>query len=424
MQDKRALLKNDNAELTVKAEKENRKLNDDEQKVFDENIKTMEQLEKDILVQKELRKMPEGKKVEMSVKTEKRFSLMKTILNVCDGKPVDSDFIGLLDEGRDEFKRAKVPDGTRGQIILPSQTKSDLIESRSKPESRSAIISTAGGSTTAGGYAVAMDWKTVLPPLTNYLVLAQAGATYLTGLVGNVQIPTYSGTSVYWATEVATATEGEGTWGVVNLYPKRIAGYIDVSKQFLLQDSVGAETMLMNNIAKAVSAKLESTILGTATGSSTTQPAGLFYSIVNTAVTTATYGTVIDLESTVNTANALFGNLAYITSPAGNGKLKQTPKIATYGSEFLIEDGIMNGYPVYVTAGCATTTAFGTTNGTGLVFGNWADLIIGQWGGFDILVDPYTQATKGTVRLVINCYFDAAAERAVGVGFSTKHIAK
>jgi hypothetical protein len=55
---------------------------------------------------------------------------------------------------------------------------------------------------------------------------------------------------------------------------------------------------------------------------------------------------------------------------------------------------------------------FTTTGSAGLIFGNWSDLIIGQWGGYDILVDPYTQAALGTVRLVVNCYFDAAAARA------------
>jgi len=75
----------------------------------------------------------------------------------------------------------------------------------------------------------------------------------------------------------------------------------------------------------------------------------------------------------------------------------------------MISDAL--GFPVHVT-NSAAYNVFTTTGSAGLIFGNWADLIIGQWGGYDILVDPYTQAALGTVRLVVNCYFDAAAARA------------
>ena len=44
--------------------------------------------------------------------------------------------------------------------------------------------------------------------------------------------------------------------------------------------------------------------------------------------------------------------------------------------------------------------------------GNWSDYVIGQWGGIDLTVDPYTQAANGKVRLVINAYFDAKPRRA------------
>ena len=416
LKDKRANFVEENERISAKIKVESRAMNEDEDKYFKENEKNALELEILIQEKEDQRKMPEGKKVDMSVKGEKRFSLLGSIKNIVDGKPLDSEFSGLFEEGRSEFAKAGCE--SEGNLIIPSQTKASYVENRA------AIVTGQTTGTTAGGYAVATDWKNVLPPLTNYLVLTQAGATYLTGLKGNVEIPTYSGTIVKWKGEVASASDGAGTWGYVLLNPKRLTAYVDVSKMFLTQDSVGAENMLMANISKAVAVKLESTILGTAAGTVSTQPAGLFYSIVNTAVSTVTYALAVGLETTVNTSNALFGNLGYITSAAGLGILKTTPKIATYGSEFLCEDMTLNGYPVYVTNSCASTTDFGTTNGTGLIFGNWADLIIGQWGGFDILVDPYTQAALGTVRLVVNCYFDAAAARAYGIGFKGLHINK
>ena len=47
----------------------------------------------------------------------------------------------------------------------------------------------------------------------------------------------------------------------------------------------------------------------------------------------------------------------------------------------------------------------------GIVFGNWADYFLGQWGGLDITVDPYTLATTGMVRLTVNSYWNMGAIR-------------
>ena len=405
MRDKRALLIEDNIALTKKAEKETRKLTADEQKEFDERKATIESLENGILIEEEKRKVDPAqivKPVKMDVK-EKRFSLMGAIRDRMEGKAFHEDYTEILTEGRNEFKKAGVV--TEGHIHIPSETRSETVENRA------AIVTGQTTGTTAGGYAISKDWKTVLPPLTNYLVLTKAGATYMSGLVGDVRIPTYSGTSVLWKGEVASATDGAGTWGYVDLNPKRLTAFVDVSKMFLLQDAVGAEQMLMENIAKAVAVKLESTILGVGAGSVSTSPAGLFYGTAGAYYkankTTCSYDSVIALEKNVNINNALTGSLGYITNPYGLHKLRTTAKVSSSDS-VMVSDAL--GFPVHVT-NSAAYNVFTTTGSAGLIFGNWSDLIIGQWGGYDILVDPYTQATVGTVRLVVNCYFDAAAAR-------------
>ena len=38
-------------------------------------------------------------------------------------------------------------------------------------------------------------------------------------------------------------------------------------------------------------------------------------------------------------------------------------------------------------------------------------MIVGQWGGIEVVVDPYTQALKGTVRLVVNSYWNYFVRR-------------
>ena len=56
--------------------------------------------------------------------------------------------------------------------------------------------------------------------------------------------------------------------------------------------------------------------------------------------------------------------------------------------------------------------------GHGIAFGDFSELIIGQWGDLDITVDPYTKATDGEIRLVVNTFFDAMVRRdgAIAVG--------
>jgi HK97 family phage major capsid protein len=412
MKDKRGLLLTDNAELSVKIKKENRKFTDEEQKLFDENVKLAGQLEKDILVEQELRMVPEAKMVVgKNLEEGKPFSLFAAIDNEINHRSMDAPTVAMINEGRAEFAKAGGDVQASGQIILPYE---------SKIVKRTAIV--AGGTTT-GGYIVQTDKKAVLPPLTNYLVLTQAGATYLTGLVGSVSIPTYSGTTVAWKEETVSAADGAGTWGKVDLAPKRLTAYLDVSKQFLAQDSVGAENMLYDNLAKAIAAKLESTILGTGEGSSVSTPAGLFWSVYTAGATTLSWSSIVALETTIDSANNLAQNMAYLTSAAGRGAAKTTLVTSTYGDRMIMAaDGTINGYPVYVSNGVAKTTDFATTTGFGFIFGNWADLIIGQWGGYDLTIDPYSQAVYANVRLVVNCYFDAAAARTTS-SFAPKHMA-
>ena len=200
MRDKRGLLITDNAEMTVKIEKEKRKLTEDEQKLFDTNLETIAQLEKDILVEEELRKVEPSKAVlGKNLEEGKPFSLFGAINNKINQRAADAPTLAMMNEGKEEFRKSELQ--ANGDLILPME---------SKIVKRTAIV--AGGTTT-GGYIVATDKAAVLPPLTNYLVLTQAGATYLTGLVGSVSIPTYSGTTVAWKEETVSAADGAGTWG-------------------------------------------------------------------------------------------------------------------------------------------------------------------------------------------------------------------
>ena len=388
--DKKELLKKRAEEIISGAEKEVRKLNAGEQVEFDTLTKEVA----DIDIQ--IRKIEEDnlKQTTHTTNTMKeKFSLLKAINDVANSRQLDERAQEVVSAGIAEFRKSG--QNYSGQIVLPIEERGD-------------IQATVEG---AGQETVAEDKLALLEPLRANLVMVKAGASYLSGLVGNVSIPAYSGSNVSWAGEVATATDGAGDFSEVNLEPKRLTAYVDVSKQFLIQDSASAEEMLKRDIVNAISDKLEATILGSAAGSAT-MPAGIFNGV--TAETKdITYKRLVDMETALEEANVA-GNKCFIVSPSAKGILKTTAKDAIYNvtdggvhtcvgcAGCLMEENEVNGYPVYCTSNVTSK---------GVVMGHFEDFVIGQWGGIDLTVDPYTQAANGKVRLVINAYFDAKPRR-------------
>lgn len=361
--DKKELLQKRAEEIISGAEKEVRKLNAGEQVEFDTITKEVA----DIDIQ--IRKIEEDNLKQTTHTTMKeKFSLLKAINDVANNRQLDERAQEVVTAGIAEMRKAG--QSYSGQIVLP-------IEERALDG-----VITGGKEYTAdtnngGKENVAEDKLGILEPLRANLVLAQAGASYMTGLVGNVSIPVYSGSNVGWAGEVDTASNGAGTFSEVNLEPKRLTAYIDVSKQFLIQDSNSAEEMLKRDIVAAISNKLEATILGTAAGSAT-QPAGMLNGV--TADTAAvTYKDIVKMEATLGEKNVR-GDIKFIVSPSAKADLKTTDK-GTDTGRYLMEGNEVNGYPVLCTSAVA---------GKGIIFGNFADLVIGQWGGIDLTVDPYT----------------------------------
>jgi HK97 family phage prohead protease len=315
-----------------------------------------------------------------------KFSLIKTINDIVNNRSMSDEAQVVLNAGTEEMRKAGL--SYSGQIQLP------VSEMREVP---TAIVA---GQETYGAEVVATEKLNILEPLRNRMVLAQAGATYLTGLVGNVSIPTYTGSNVGWKGELVDAEDGKGTFDSIEFSPKRLTAYIDVSKQFLAQDSVGAEEMLYRDIVNAIADKLEATILGAGAGDTNT-PEGIFNGAEGVEIT---FANVVEMEKALEEAK-LFGDYKFIASPAAKAKFKTTT-ISGQKSDLrmLMEGNEVNGYPVLTTGNCA-----------GVAFGKWDELVIAQWGSLDIIIDPYTQAKKNAVRIVVNAFFDAKPRRAEAI---------
>jgi len=325
--------------------------------------------------------------------TMEQFNILKAISDYVDGKSFDDTTIAMIEEGKRSFSDAKL--SAKGQLVIPF--------------SRAAL---ASGTATGGQELVPEDKWNMVEPLRNNLVVAKAGARIVTGLSGDVSIPKYAGSQVGWALENGNAADGAGATSEITMQPKRLTAYIDVSKTLLAQTSYDAQQFLIDDIQNAIAAKLDASIISAFSGS-TTQPKGVFEG-VSTASGATTYATVVGLEGSIDTQNALQGKLAYITHPATKSTLKTTAKL-TNGTA-IMEGETANGYPVYV----SSAVPAGTGPSHGIVFANWNDLVIGQWGGLDIVIDPYTQAVAGKVRLIVNTNFNWVKVRTES--FAAKYI--
>lgn len=281
----------------------------------------------------------------------------------------------------------------------------------------------------AGGYVVATNLLagSFIEMLRNRMVCRQAGATVLTGLVGDVAIPKQTAAATaYWLAESGAPTESQQTFGQLALAPKTIGAYTDLSRKLLIQSSIDIENFVRMDLATVLAIGIDLACLH-GTGQNN-QPSGIAITDGIGSVACGTNGgaptwdDVVGLETEVATDNADVGALAYLTNAKVRGKLKRTFTNATYGEKPIWMNGQgaagvgeVNGYPAYVTNQASAALTKGSTSGTcsAVFFGNWRDLVIGFWSGIDILVDPYSLSTTGAVRVTAFQDLDIGVRNAV-----------
>ena len=265
------------------------------------------------------------------------------------------------------------------------------------------------------GDLVAEDFKgeEFLDALRNSSAVMQAGARMLGGLSGDVKIPkkTAASTAAFVASEGTAAAESEMTIGNVSMSPKTLGAFTDVTRQLLIQSSLDVEALIRDDLAQSIATAIDKA--GLEGSGSSGNPEGILNTtgvnqVTNFAAANPTFAEVVTLETAVAEDNALMGNLSYILPASMYGALKTTEK-ATNTAQFVVEPGgTLNGYQ-----GIVSNQA---TAGN-LYFGNFSDLLIGMFGGLDIVVDPYSNSTSGTVRVVALQSVDVAVRHAVSFAF-------
>lgn len=270
------------------------------------------------------------------------------------------------------------------------------------------------GTPTAGGHlkdTVLMSGS-FIDMLRNRMMITHMGASMLTGLVGDVAIPRQTGgATAYWVAESGAPDESQQAFDQVPLAPKTVGAYTDTSRKLLKQSSIDIENFVKMDLAKVLGLAIDQAAINGLGADN--QPRGILSTSGIGAVAGGDNGAapgwshIVGLWSEVAQDNADFGTLGFLTNSKVIGKLLTVEK-ANNTAQFVVSSfpdasgltslagarcGVSNQIPSNLTKGTAT-------NCSAIIYGNWADLIIGMWGTLDLTVDPYALSTQGAVRII------------------------
>jgi HK97 family phage major capsid protein len=314
----------------------------------------------------------------------------------------------MIREGETEARSAGI---SAGGILLPRL----LVRRENRDMTASGTTTTTGDQ---GGMTVQVEKRGLLDDFFNSSVMRLAGATVLEGLTGNLDLPRIiAGTAAAGKAENGTSDEVSPTTAMLQLTPKRLPAYIDISERLLLQSSVAIETILRGHLATQMGATQEAAFFhggGTNEANGIAGTSGIGSVAGGTNGLAPSLANLIALETAVDTTNALLGNLAYVSNGQIRGKLKGTPKVATTDSRMLLDsDGLVNGYTPYFTNAVSRTLTKGTSSlASAIFFGNFADYVVGYWGGVSLeMVRDKTNAITGIYSLVASTYYDGGVVR-------------
>lgn len=323
------------------------------------------------------------------------FSITKFLRELASGKGLTEIEKEVADMGAEEYRRLGL---SQQGVVLPS-----------------AFLRASSGQnyTTAadGGNLVETMAPRYMDALKERLIVKQLGATVISDLVGTVPFVGAGSFTGAWGSEGAVATKEKIAFSKVSLTPHRNWIAAAVSKDLLRQTSLDVDNLIMGRILDRHAELIDQAAF--AGSGSNGQPTGILNTTGIGSVVGGTNGAalswknVVALETAINAANANRGKMAYATNAKVMGALKTTEK-AQGTARFLCEDGKnVNGYPIEWSNLVPSNLTKGT--GTGLsavIFGNWQDLVVAQWGGIDIVVDPYTSALVAEINITLNAWND------------------
>lgn len=232
--------------------------------------------------------------------------------------------------------------------------------------------------------------------------------TRLDDLQGNIIFPRQASRAVAtFVGEIEAADEQDPTFEIVEMSPKHLRAWTRTSSTLLHQSSIAVEQFLRRDLGRALGKKMDSSILvGTGTGNEPKGIEGLGADRLKQTYPAAglNYDSVLGCEEKLADKDALMGRLAWVASTKMRKAGRKTAELGSGTSRPIWRENKMIDYPAYA------TTQVKNTDDHGMAYlANWTEMILGCWGGPDIIVNPYSEDTKGIVRISIGQMCDLAA---------------
>ncbi len=281
------------------------------------------------------------------------------------------------------------------------------------------------GTDANGGYfapsaQLGSEW---IGALRGKMVLADLGMRTMSGLTTKVQIPKVSaGAAAAFVAESAAVADQTATTAQLTLSAKTLGARSSVSRLLLLESDPSIEQIVRDDLVNAIAAKIQDVALEGDSGAEPTgitKVSGIGSIAIGTNGGAPTWASVTGLvkEVEIDNANLNDATCGFVTNPKVKSKLANTARVASSDSVMILNAPWDNlyGYPIRFTTDCPSDLSKGSTSGTcsAMIFGDWSQLIMASWGSSpDILVDPYSSSTDGTVQIIVFSEIDLACRHA------------
>jgi HK97 family phage major capsid protein len=402
--------------------------------------------------------------VELTPKEQRQYSMQNAIR----GLVADIDGVKRGSSSPDSFEREiseelakKMPTGNgverRGGMLVPTFTRRETVlelqhglpfGSLGNIGQRAGLDS---GTATKGAELKFTVPGEFLALLRNYMAVMDAGATMLGGLQGPVAFPAQTAAATAtWMGENpgADVSDSNALLSQIGLNPRALQASTSYSRQLLAQSVIDVDGMVRADLAAIMGLALDlAAIAGTGASNQPTgvlNTAGIGSVALGANGATPTYSNLVDLETQVAAANADQWDLSYLVHPTSRGTFKKATVLGnTIGlpawqpatDSMLPSDqvqgrgarvpGELNGYKAFASAQVPNNLTKGTSAGICLavLFGAFSQLVIGDWGMMEVIVDPYRLKKQGMIELTSFGMFGIAVKYAAAFSASKDALA-
>ncbi len=256
-----------------------------------------------------------------------------------------------------------------------------------------------------------------IPLLRNRARVVGLGARVL-NLSNPVTIPRQNAAgATNFVGETVASTIAAGNFTQITLTPQAVSGFQQYSKQLLMESNPSIDALIRDDIMQEIALKIDLAALhggasasGASTGIAGTSGIGSVALSSNglALANTTAYPAMVSLETLIAAANADVETMGYLMRAGHRGALKTSARFASSDTPVWETNNTVNGYRAEVTQQISTilTTGTATTICSAIFFGDWNQLIIANFGATDLVVDPYTLAVNGVVRIIARRWFD------------------